>query len=439
MNTICLYFQIHQPFRFRRYRFFDIGTNHYYYDDYTNESTLIQTATRSYLPANKIILDLIKEYGSRFKVAFSISGSAIDQFKLYAPEVLESFKQLAQTGCVEFLSETYSHSLVSMYSRQEFENQVKAHEKLILETFGKKPVVFRNTELIYSDQIGAWVADMGYKAMITEGAKHILGWKNPDYLYCNALNPRLKLLLRNYRLSDDISLRFSDQSWSEYPLTSEKYVSWIKSTDSREDVVNIFMDYATLGENQRKETGVFEFFQHFVKQSIESNLNFSTPSEVADKFQPVSALNVPYPISWADEERDLTAWLGNELQNEAFKKLYDLVPLVNATNDNQILVDWKFIQNSDHLYYMCTKFFSDGQIHKYTNPYASPYDAFINFMNVLSDFRLRLEKSATIPSEKSLTVEIETPKAKASSAKTKKVAETAEKKTATTKKVKKIA
>jgi len=393
MNTICLYFQVHQPFRLRRYRFFDIGINHYYYDDYSNESILRGIADRCYLPTNKMMLSLIKEYGCQFKITYSISGSAIDQFKLYAPEVIKSFQELAKTGCVEFLAETYPHSLVSLKDKEEFMNEVNAHATLIKDTFGIAPTAFRNTELIYSDEIGSWVAEMGYKAMLTEGARHILGWKSANYLYCNAINPRLKLLLRNYRLSDDLSFRFSNQSWSEYPLTAEKYISWIKNTDQHEDLVNIFLDYETFGEHQRKETGIFEFFSHFVKQALASNLKFEVPSILAEKLQPVAALNVPDPISWADEERDITAWLGNELQNDAFNKLYELIPLVKQIKDKHLLTDWKYIQNSDHLYYMCTKFFSDGDVHKYFNPYASPYDAFINYMNVLSDFKLRLTKT----------------------------------------------
>ena len=268
MNTICLYFQVHQPFRLRRYRFFDIGLNHYYYDDYSNESLLRSIADRCYLPTNKMMLALIKEYGCQFKITYSISGSAIDQFKLYAPEVIKSFQELAKTGCVEFLAETYPHSLVSLKSKDEFISEVNAHAALIKETFGVTPTAFRNTELIYSDEIGSWVAEMGYKAMLTEGARHILGWKSPNYLYCNAINPRLKLLLRNYRLSDDLSFRFSNQSWSEFPLTADKYIDWIKNTDQHEDLVNIFMDYETFGEHQRKETGIFEFFKYFVKKSI---------------------------------------------------------------------------------------------------------------------------------------------------------------------------
>ena len=399
MKTICLYFQVHQPFRFRRYRFFDIGASHYYYDDYANESILRKVADRSYIPANKILLDLIREYGTNFKVAFSISGIALDQFELYAPHVLESFKKLAKTGSVEFLAETYNHSLAAMKDNDEFIEQVNLHSKRIVDLFGQKPKVFRNTELVYSDAIGATVAGMGFKAMLTEGAKHILGWKSPNYLYYNAINPKLKVLLKNYKLSDDIAFRFSDKSWSEWPLTADKYVSWLKNLDKKEDVVNIFMDYETFGEHQWADSGIFEFLKAFPKFVFsKTKLTFSTPTQVAESFEPVAGINVPFPISWADEERDLTAWLGNDMQNEAFNKLYALKDLVKKCNDPAILTDWKYLQVSDHFYYMSTKFFSDGEVHKYFNPYESPYDAFINYMNILSDFsdRVKLAVSETV-------------------------------------------
>lgn len=394
MKSICLYFQVHQPFRLRRYRFFDIGNSHYYYDDYSNESILRMVAERCYLPANKRLLKLIEEYGCRFKVSFSISGVAIDQFKLYAPDVLESFKKLAKTGCVEFLSETYSHSLVSMHNKEVFTREIEAHRSLIESEFGVKPQVFRNTELIYSDEIGAWVADMGYKAMLTEGAKHILGWKSPNFMYCNALNPKLKLLLRNHRLSDDISFRFSNHSWSDFPLTADKFVSWIEHSDPKEEVFNLFMDYETFGEHQRKETGIFEFLSALPQKVLKNpNLEFANPSELANRMQPVAALNVPHAISWADEERDITAWLGNEMQQEAFTNLYKWYNKVQLANDPKLFTDWKYLQVSDHFYYMSTKFFSDGLVHQYFNPYASPYDAFINYMNVLSDFGIRVDNA----------------------------------------------
>lgn len=393
MKTICLYFQLHQPFRFRRYRFFDIGNDHYYYDDYANETILRKVADNCYLPANKVILEAIKKHKGKFRVAFSLSGIAIEQFLLYAPEVIQSFKELADTGCVEFLSETYSHSLVSLKSKEAFQHQVEKHDNLIEKYFGMKPSVFRNTEMIYSDEIGSMVADMGFKAILTEGAKHVLGWKSPNFIYTNAINPRLKVFMRNFKLSDDLSFRFSNHAWSEFPLTAEKYAGWISKLDPKEEIVNIFMDYETFGEHQKVSSGIFDFLNAFPNVALKNKLlKFDTPSSVVDALQPVSSVHVLYPISWADEERDLSAWLGNELQDEAFNKLYALQHRVEKCNDPEILKDWEYLQISDHFYYMCTKFFSDGEVHMYFNPYASPYEAFINYMNVLSDFTLRLDK-----------------------------------------------
>ncbi|MFA6922830.1 MAG: FliG C-terminal domain-containing protein [Bacteroidales bacterium] len=404
MKLLCFYFQVHQPFRLKRYRFFDIGNDHNYFDDYQNRYILRRIAGKCYLPTNQILLDLIKEYGKKFKVCFSISGVALDQFEMFAPDVLESFQKLAATGCVEFLAETYSHSLSSLKSKDEFFSQVEAHSNKVERLFGQKPTVFRNTELIYSDYIGQMVAEMGYKAMLTEGAKHILGWKSNNYLYCNAINPKLKILLKNYQLSDDIAFRFSQQSWSEWPLTAEKYVSWLNSVNQKEEVVNLFMDYETFGEHQWPETGIFEFLKALPHKVFrDSKYIFCTPSEVAAKLQPVAQFNVPYPISWADEERDLTAWLGNELQNDAFNKLYELEDKVRKCGDAEIQRDWKYLQTSDHFYYMCTKWFADGDVHKYFNPFNSPYEAFINYMNILSDFKMRLDEfdaiETTIPKE----------------------------------------
>jgi alpha-amylase len=394
MRTICFYFQVHQPFRFRRYRFFDIGNDHYYYDDYSNESILQKVAQKCYLPANEMMLDLIRKHGGKFKVAFSISGIAMEQFRLYAPEVLDSFKKLADSGKVEFLAETYSHSLSALKGKDEFERQVRAHAELIRENFGQEPSVFRNTELIYSDDIGAMVARMGYKAMLTEGAKHVLGWKSPNFLYCNAINPKLKLLLKNFKLSDDIAFRFSNKGWPEYPLTADKFVGWLNMTPRNEEVINLFMDYETFGEHQWKETGIFEFFKALPGSVFKNSpFTFSTPSEVAKKLQVVAAAQVPNPISWADEERDLTAWLGNEMQHEAFEKLYSLGEKVYESGDKEILQDYSYLQVSDHFYYMSTKFFSDGEVHSYFNPYDTPYDAFINYMNILSDFEIRVNAS----------------------------------------------
>ena len=391
MRTICLYFQIHQPFRLKRYRFFNIGNDHYYYDDYLNESIVSTVAERSYLQANKVIGQIIKEYGTQFKVAFSISGIALDQFELYSPEVIQSFRKLAATGCVEFLAETYSHSLVALKNKEEFVRQVDKHAQKIKALFNQQPRVFRNTELIYSDKIGSEVADMGYIAILTEGAKHILGWKSPNYLYCNVTNPRLKVLLRNFRLSDDISFRFSNKSWSEFPLTAEKFTHWLNKFDKKEETVNVFIDYETFGEHQWMESGIFEFLKALpVAVYRDTNFTFRTPGEIADQLLPISTISVPHPISWADEERDITAWLGNELQTDAFNKLYSLTDKVTMCTDPKINKDWCYLQASDHFYYMSTKFFSSGGYQVYYNPYDSPYDAYINYMNVLSDFTIRL-------------------------------------------------
>lgn len=390
-RTLCLYFQVHQPIRLRKYHFFDIGKYSDYYDDFANCSFTKKIAERCYLPANRVLLELIKKYGKNFKVAFSITGLAIEQFRKYAPEVIDSFKALAGTGCVEFLAETYSHSLACLVDETEFKHQVKRHADLMKELFGMKPVTFRNTELVYSDEIGEMVAKMGYTTMLTEGARHILGWKSPNYLYTNSINPKLKLLLKNFRLSDDIAFRFSDRQWDQWPLTAEKYVSWLDAADG--EIVNLFMDYETFGEHQNSETGIFDFLAALPGQVFSaSDFEFLTPKEAAAKLQPVAPLHVPYPISWADEERDLTAWLGNELQNEAFEELYKVRDKVNALKDESLTHDYNCLQASDHFYYMCTKLFADGDIHRYFTPYDTPYEAFINYMNVLSDFILRVER-----------------------------------------------
>ena len=391
MRSICFYFQVHQPFRLKKYRFFDIGNDHSYYNDYENRTIMRKVAEKCYLPANQLFLDLVNEYGDNFKIAYSLSGTVIDQFELYAPDVLESFQKLFATGRVELLDETYSHSLSALRHEDVFDYQVNRHKRKVKELFGLQPKIFRNTELIYSDEIGEKVAKLGYEGMLTEGARHIMGWKSPNYLYCNAINPKLKLLLKNFKLSDDIAFRFSNQAWEEYPLTAEKYVAWLNAIDPNEEVINLFMDYETFGEHQWKETGIFDFMRALPEKIFKySDYQFHTPSEVVAKHNPVGVLNVPYPISWADEERDLTAWLGNELQNEAFENLYKLFERVKELDDPELWRDWLYLQTSDHFYYMCTKWFSDGDVHKYFNPYSSPYEAFINYMNILSDFRIRL-------------------------------------------------
>lgn len=392
MKTVCLYFQVHQPWRLKVYRFFNIGKDHNYLDDFTNRSIMQKVARQCYLPMNALLLKLIKENKGAFRCSFSITGSAVEQFRAYAPEVLDSFRALAETGCVEFLAETYSHSLASLSSKEDFVEQVKLHTAMIKKEFGKKPAAFRNTELIYSDQIGAMVSELGFKTILAEGAKHVLGWKSPDYIYTNAIDNRLRVLLRNYKLSDDIAFRFSNKGWNQYPLTADKFASWIASETG--EVVNLFMDYETFGEHQKADTGIFDFVKALPKAILkQGELQFSTVSEAAKAYQPVGVLHCPHVMSWADEERDVTAWLGNELQNEAFSKLYALKDKIKALKNADFSYVWNFMQTSDHFYYMATKWLSDGDVHSYFNPYGSSYEAFINYMNVLSDFEIEIDKA----------------------------------------------
>lgn len=393
MKQICLYFQLHQPVKLRRYRFFDIGNDHYYYDDYANESNINRLAHTCYLPTNKILLDLIKANKGKFSVAFSISGTLIDQLKIYAPEVIDSFKALAATKQVEFLAETSAHSLASLRNTDEFRRQIAEQVKTIEETFGQVPTVFRNTELIYSDYIGEVVSSMGFKAMLSEGAKQVLGWKSSNFLYCNAVEPRLKVLMKNFSLSDDIALRFSNQAWDAWPLTVDKFKSWLDAVPENEEVINLFMNYETFGSNHSQESGICEFLKALPAAFLaDPQYTFITPSKVASKLQPVSAVHVPTPISWVDEERDASAWLGNEMQNEAVDKLYALSDLMKQCTDVALLKDWQYLQASDHFYYMGTKFFSNGANRAYQNPYQTPYEAFMNYMNILADFSQRLHQ-----------------------------------------------
>ncbi len=394
MKTICLYFQVHQPWRLKKYRFFNMGKDHNYLDDMLNRSIMQKVARQCYLPMNALLLKLIKENKGQFRCSFSITGIALEQFRTFTPEVLDSFKELAATGCVEFLGETYSHSLAALASKEDFVDQVKLHSAAIKKEFGTKPTAFRNTELIYSDEIGAMVADMGFKTMLAEGARHVLGWKSPNYVYANAIDQKLRLLLRNYKLSDDIAFRFSNQGWDQYPLTADKYVSWLTDENTPGEVLNLFMDYETFGEHQNANTGIFDFMRALPKAALASGrLEFATVSETAKKYQPVAVLHCPHVMSWADEERDVTAWLGNELQNEAFTKLYAMKEKLAKLKNSDYDYVWNFLQTSDHFYYMATKWLSGGDVHSYFNPYDSSYDAFINYMNVLSDFQIEVEKA----------------------------------------------
>jgi len=394
-KSICLYFQVHQPTRLRLYRFFDIGKDSHYYDDFANRTILKRIAQKCYLPMNELLLEAIKETKGAFKVAFSITGSALEQFDRYAPEVIDSFRALAQTGSVEFLGETYYHSLASLMSPAEFKHQVEKHKLAIEQYFGVKPVSFRNTELVYSDAIGDAVYELGYKTMLTEGARHIMGWRSPNYIYTDDIQPKLKLLLRNYQLSDDIAFRFSDRGWGDWPLTTEKFLDWMKSgVADGGDIINLFMDYETFGEHQSAQSGIFDFMRALPGTVLaDGTFEFVTPARAARKHKAIDSLSVPEAISWADEERDVTAWLGNELQNDAFSKLYGLTEKLSILNDPVLWSDFGHLQESDHLYYMCTKFFSDGEVHKYFNPYDTPYEAFINYMNVLSDFTIRTDEA----------------------------------------------
>lgn len=392
MKAVCFYFQIHQPFRLKRYRFFDIGNDHYYYDDYSNEEIITRVAHKSYIPAAETLLRMIQESKGAFRCALSISGTALEQCEQYVPEFIDLLKKLAETGKVEFLAETYAHSLSSLTDPEEFREQVKFHDAKIYELFGQRPKVFRNTELVYCDDIAPMIYDMGYKGCITEGAKHILGWKSPDYVYAAAACPKLKLLLKNDKLSDDISFRFSNPSWEAYPLTADKYIDWIAQTPAENQIVNLFMSLETFGELQPRESGIFQFLEALPRFAAERGIDFWTPSEVVSKCKAVDTLEVLHPISWADEARDISAWLGNKLQNEAFQKLYSVSERVRLCSDRRLKQDWQYLQGSDHFFYMSTKHMADGAAHAMFSPYETPFEAFTNYMNVLADFIVRVEE-----------------------------------------------
>ncbi len=393
MTAVCLYFQVHQPNRLRKYSYFDIGNEHFYDDDDANREILLKVVNKCYIPANATLLALLKKYKGAFKVAFSISGTIIDQFKRFSPETLESFKLLADTGYVEFINETYYHSLCFLYSKKEFEEQVALHHDLIKKEFGYNATTFRNTELIYNDDIAKMVEKLGHKTVLTEGADKVLGWRSPNFVYQPGHCKKIKLLLKNYKLSDDVAFRFSDRNWVEYPLTADKYAYWLHALEGNADVINLFMDYETFGEHQWSDTGIFDFLEKMPEKVFNNpNFEFLLPSEASAKFKPVAELDIPDYISWADEERDLTAWKGNALQEDALNTLYSLEKQVKATKNPELISTWRSLQTSDHFYYMCTKYASDGDVHKYFNPYHSPYEAYINYQNIVSDFARQLEK-----------------------------------------------
>lgn len=392
MSAICFYFQVHQPYRLRHYTFFDIGQSPFYEDEDANCGILLKVARKCYLPMNALLLKLIKRHEGRFKISFSISGTALDQFEAYAPEVIQSYRELMATGCVEMLSETYTHSLSFLYSPEEFRAQVRQHDDRIEELFGVRPVVFRNTELIYNNALARTVEDMGYKAILAEGADHVLGWRSPNFLYRPAGCDKLKLLLKNYSLSDDIAFRFSNHQWPEFPLTADKFTNWAQAAVASGNIINLFMDYETFGEHQWETTGIFQFMEALPDYILRlPGFGFVTPSEAADRYDPVADLDVHNFMSWADAERDLTAWLGNDMQHDAIEAVYRLEPKIRQLNNPGMLRTWQRLQTSDHFYYMCTKWFADGDVHSYFNPYGTPYDAYINYMNVLADFSMRLD------------------------------------------------
>jgi len=380
--------------RLRHYTVFD--KNHQYFDEHKNASVCKKVANKCYLPANRLILDLIHRFDGRFKVAYSITGVLLEQIQHYSPEVMSTFDALAETGCVEFLAETYYHSLSFLYSRDEFVEQINKHTEAIAYFFGQKPRIFRNTELIYNNELAALIQSMGqFDAIITEGADHILGRRSPNFLYQPANCHKLKLLLKNYSLSDDIAFRFSNRDWPEWPLTADKFARWISRVNGNGNVVNLFMDYETFGEHQWEDTGIFSFVRHLPDRILQHpDNNFKTPSEVVQSYDPVDTVDVPHIISWADTERDLSAWLGNAMQSNAIHELYRLEREIKSTDNEKIIADWRQLQASDHFYYMCTKYFADGDVHKYFNPYDSPYDSYINFMNVLDNLQSRCSAQA---------------------------------------------
>ncbi len=389
MRTICLYFEIHQIIHLKRYRFFDIGRDHYYYDDYANETSITELAEKSYIPALNTLIEMAKTSGGAFKVAISISGVALEQLEIYAPAVIDLLHQLNDTGCVEFLAEPYSHGLSALANEDCFREEVLRMSDKIKELFGKAPKVFRNSSLIYSDDIGAQVAAMGFKGVLTEGAKHILGWKSPHYVYHCATAPNLKLLLRDYKLSDDISLRFSNSEWSEYPLFADRYIDWIASLPQEEQVINIFMELKALGMVQPLSSNILEFLKALPACAKARGISFSTPTEIVTKLKSVAPLSTPYPVSWVDEERDTSCWLGNVMQREAFNKLYGIAERVHICDDRRIKQDWDYLQASNNFRFMTTK---NNGMYLDRGIYDSPYDAFTNYMNILGDFISRVER-----------------------------------------------
>jgi alpha-amylase len=400
MKSIVLYLHAHQPLRVKPYSIFQAGHDHQYFNDETpdtdtnNRFIIDKVSEKSYLPTNKVLTDLLIKH-PEFKVSLSITGTLIDQLEMWRPDVLQSFKELVATGKVEIVAETYHHSLAFFYSRTEFVKQVAKHAHKIQEMFGVTPTAFRNTELSYNNDLAYWADEAGYEAIITEGWDPVLGWRSPNFVYTPAYTNNIKLLMKNYKLSDDVAFRFSNKGWNEWPLSSEKYSHWLSESDGGGDIINLFMDYETFGEHQWADTGIFDFLRAFPNEWLKTpGHGFKTITEAARDYKPKDSVDVPQTITWADTERDLTAWLGNSMQTDAIQALYDLEVQVTESEDEQIIEDWRRLQTSDHVYYMCTKWSSDGDVHAYFSPYSSPYKAFMYFMNAYRDLTVRLLDSS---------------------------------------------
>lgn len=398
-RAICLYLHVHQPLRLRHYSIFDAGidSNYWHETDYNsranNQRIIHKVAEKSYRPTNRLLKTLLERH-PEFRVSLSLTGTLLEQLEMWAPDVLDSFKELAATGRVEIVGETYYHSLAFFYSREEFERQVKMHAKKVKELFGVTPKVLRNTELSYNNDLAYWADQAGYKGIITEGWDPVLGWRSPNFMYRPAYTKNIRLLLKNYRLSDDIAFRFSNRAWSEWPVTAEKYAHWLHSLPQDQKLINLFMDYETFGEHQWEDHGIFDFMEHLPAEFLkQEGTTFMTLSEAIKHFDPADEIDIPHTITWADTERDLTAWLGNAMQTSALHELYKLEHDILATGDHTLIEDWRRMQTSDHVYYMCTKWFNDGDVHAYFSPYESPYEAFMYFSNALKDLTLRLKEA----------------------------------------------
>lgn len=395
-RAICLYLHVHQPYRVRQYTVFDAGHDHNYFQDAdynsrtNNERILHKVAEKSYIPTNQRLLRMLQRH-PEFRLSLSLTGTLLEQLEQWAPHALESFQRLVATGRVEILAETYHHTLAFFFSRFEFEKQVRMHREKVQQLFGVTPQIFRNTELAYNNDLAYWADKAGFKGIITEGWDKVLGWRSPNFAYRPAYTENIRLLLKNYKLSDDIAFRFSDRQWAEWPLTTDKFVHWLNALPAEQQVVNLFMDYETFGEHQWEDAGIFDFLEHLPQEFTKFDGNrFMTPSEVIDTFEAKEFLDIPETITWADSERDLTAWLGNSMQQQAIHAMYSIEDDILATGNHELIQDWRRLQTSDHYYYMCTKWFNDGDVHAYFSPYDSPYNGFIAFMNAFRDLKLRM-------------------------------------------------